>query len=64
MNNDLRILNQLLETYCMESGLKWVDLNKLFCPKGFLAKEYTIDDIHLNGKAYKMMADVLRPYLN
>lgn len=64
MNDNLRSLNESLQAFCDESGLVWINLNDLFCPNGFLAKEFTIDDIHLNGKAYRMMAESLKSHLN
>ena len=52
-------LNKGLVKLAAEQGMEFVDLNGVLAPDGFLKTDFTMDGIHLNGKAYKVWAERL-----
>jgi lysophospholipase L1-like esterase len=59
-NNEINKLNVLLQTYCMEQNIKYLDVNSVLSNNGVLQKQYTVDGLHLNGKGY----DIWRRIIN
>ncbi len=59
VNSAILSLNLMLETYAETQNTIWLDLNKIYAPDGILIAEYTDDDIHLNGRATRIMASSL-----
>ena len=61
-NNEVKKLNLLLENYARMEHLEYIDLNVKLAPKGFLLKDYSLDGLHLNGKAYLLWTHILKKY--
>lgn len=53
-------LNLLLEKYCQDKNIIFLDLNRHLCPNNVLKKEYTHDDVHLNANGYRVWGTVIR----
>jgi lysophospholipase L1-like esterase len=56
-------LNKGLAQLAAEQGMEFIDLNKVLAPDGSLKTDFTMDGIHLNGKAYKVWAEQLAPMM-
>lgn len=52
--------NNILQNLCREYGAEYVDYYGALCICGELPDELTYDGVHPNGKAYKIMATVLK----
>lgn len=61
-NHQVRELNDLLKSYCLEHRIDYVDLNPLLAPHGYLEGRFTIDGLHINGKGYTIWAEKIRHY--
>ncbi len=65
-NKEVRKLNRLLQNYCDEKNIDFVDINKYLSNRDFLIKKYSRDNLHLNSKGYKVwireLTKVLRKY--
>ena len=55
-------LDKRLEKYAKENNITFINLNPIFAPNKVLKKEFTFDDLHLNGTAYKLWAQEIRKY--
>ena len=53
-NPKVEELNKRLEKYASENKITFINLNPIFAPNKVLKKEFTFDDLHLNGSAYKL----------
>jgi lysophospholipase L1-like esterase len=51
-NNEINALNQLLEAYCLEENIKYLNINSALSNNGILQRQYTSDGLHLNKKGY------------
>ncbi len=63
-NNEINELNEKLERYSRKKDLQFIDLNEFLSPQKKLDLDFTRDGIHLNGKAYKLVALQIKPYLS
>jgi lysophospholipase L1-like esterase len=63
VNTAVAELNVQLRNYCVVNSIKFVDVNTILAPKGYLEAEYTWDGTHLTGEGYLRWAEVLRPAL-
>ena len=61
-NPKVEELNKRLEKYASENKITFINLNPIFAPNQVLKKEFTSDDLHLNGTAYKLWAEQIRKY--
>lgn len=61
-NPKVEELNNKLRAYAKENNLIFIDLNPIFAPQKVLKKEFTSDDLHLNGTAYKLWAQEIKHY--
>ncbi|MDZ7817660.1 MAG: GDSL-type esterase/lipase family protein [Aliarcobacter sp.] len=61
-NPKVEELNRRLETFAKENSITFINLNPIFAPNKMLKKEFTFDDLHLNGNAYKLWAQEIRKY--
>ena len=61
-NPKIEELNKRLEKYAKENKIVFINLNPIFAPQKVLKKEFTFDDLHLNGTAYKLWAEQIRKY--
>ena len=55
-------LDKRLEKYAKENNITFINLNPIFAPNKVLKKEFTFDDLHLNGTAYKLWAQEIKKY--
>jgi lysophospholipase L1-like esterase len=55
-------LDKRLEKYAGENSITFINLNPIFAPNKILKKEFTFDDLHLNGTAYKLWAQEIKKY--
>ena len=53
-NPKIEELDARLEKYASENQITFINLNPIFAPQKVLKKEFTSDDLHLNGTAYKL----------
>ncbi|MEC7308895.1 SGNH/GDSL hydrolase family protein [Vibrio crassostreae] len=60
LNPSVESLNRKLKDYCAQHGIEFLDVNSVLSPNGLLSNEYSCDDLHLNGKAYQVWAEVLQ----
>ena len=61
-NPKIEELNKKLETFAKENSITFINLNPIFAPNKMLKKEFTFDDLHLNGSAYKLWAQEIRKF--
>lgn len=60
----IKAFNALLKEYCAQSGVQYVDYySALDSGDGSLAPDMTRDECHLTPKAYKVMENVIAPFL-
>lgn len=52
--------NNILKSLCNEYGAKYVDYYSALCVDGGLPDDMTPDGVHPNGRAYEVMANVLK----
>lgn len=63
-NKKVTKLNNLLMEYCKENKIEFIDLNKILSPNNLLDKNFTNDDLHLNGNGYLLWSKELSKYFN
>ncbi len=64
-NNKILSINVELERLAQEKGVVYIDVySHLIDEVGNLKLEYTVEGLHLNAKGYKVVSDVLRPFVN
>ena len=61
-NPKVEELNKRLEKYASENKITFINLNPIFAPNKVLKKEFTFDDLHLNGIAYKLWTQEIKKY--
>ncbi|MDD2894854.1 MAG: GDSL-type esterase/lipase family protein [Aliarcobacter sp.] len=61
-NEKVEALNEKLKKYAKENNLTFIDLNTILAPNKTLKNEYSYDELHLNGKAYKLWTDTIKKY--
>ena len=62
-NPKIEELNKRLEKYTSENQITFINLNPIFAPNKILKKEFTFDDLHLNGSAYKLWSQEIKLFL-
>ena len=62
-NPKVEELNKRLEKYASENKITFINLNPIFAPNKVLKKEFTFDDLHLNGSAYKLWSQEIKLFL-
>lgn len=63
-NHKVEELNKRLEKFANDNAIAFINLNKIFAENKVLKKEFTSDDLHLNGSAYQLWSKEIRKYLN
>lgn len=58
-NPKIEKLNKDLKDFAKNNQIYIIDLNPIFAPSKILLKNYTTDDLHLNGKAYLLWVNEL-----
>lgn len=61
-NEKVETLNEKLKNYAKENNLIFIDLNKQLAPNKTLKNEFSYDELHLNGKAYKIWTETIKKY--
>jgi lysophospholipase L1-like esterase len=61
-NPKIEELDKKLEKYASENQITFINLNPILAPQKVLKKEFTSDDLHLNGTAYKLWTEQIRKY--
>ena len=61
-NPKIEELNKKLEKFASENQIPFINLNPIFAPQKVLKKEFTSDDLHLNGMAYKLWTEQIKKY--
>ncbi|MBU0923755.1 G-D-S-L family lipolytic protein [bacterium] len=61
-NPKIEELNKKLEAFAKENSITFINLNPIFAGNKMLEKEFTFDDLHLNGAAYKLWAQEIKKY--
>lgn len=61
-NQKVEALNEKLKSYAKENSLIFIDLNTILASNKTLKNEYSSDDLHLNGKAYKLWTQTIKKY--
>lgn len=56
-------LNLKLQNLAKNKNIVFINLNSIFASTGYLEKKYTSDEIHLNGEAYVLWAEAIKPYI-
>lgn len=62
-NDKVTQLNRLLEQYCIENKIAFIDLNKKLSKDGLLIQAYTHDGLHLKANAYAIWRDEIQQYI-
>ncbi len=62
-NSKVKDLNDRVRGYCMENGVRFIDIFSELLDDGVLAKEYSNDGVHLSDGGYKKIISVLAPLL-
>lgn len=63
-NQDILNLNEQIKALAGEKGLTYIDLHRLMSDeKGQLKGELTRDGVHLDGAAYLIWAEAVKPFL-
>ena len=61
-NQKVEALNEKLKSYAKENSLIFIDLNKILAPNKTLKNDFSSDELHLNGKAYKLWTQEIKKY--
>ncbi len=61
-NPKVEELNKRLEEYASKNQITFINLNPILAPQKVLKKEFTSDDLHLNGSAYELWAKEIKKY--
>ncbi|CEJ71249.1 multifunctional acyl-CoA thioesterase I and protease I and lysophospholipase L1 [Chryseobacterium oranimense G311] len=64
LNPKIFSYNKLLQKFCSDNKIQYIDLNYHFLLNKELNPKYTIDGTHLNIEGYFLWKDLLKPYLN
>ena len=63
-NKDLQRINVELEAFCIENNIKYINVfDRLTDEKGRLKKEFTVEGLHVSYDGYKVISEILEPYL-
>lgn len=64
VNEDIVMINAELLKYSEQRQITFVDTYHSFVLNGVLNPKYSVDGVHLNGTAYKLWAEIVKPYVN
>ena len=56
--------NDRIRSYCNSNNITVIDLNRLIADKGGLKKDYTVDGVHLNDRAYIVWGGEIKKVLH
>lgn len=59
-NEEVEKLNNSLKEFAKQNSIRFIDLNPIFAPKKVLKSDFTKDDLHLNGQAYKLWINEIK----
>ena len=61
-NIKVETLNKKLKQFASDNNLIFIDLNKILSSNKMLKHEFTSDDLHINGSAYKLWVQEIKKY--
>jgi len=61
-NIKVETLNIKLKQFASDNNLIFIDLNKILSSNKMLKHEFTSDDLHINGSAYKLWVQEIKKY--
>lgn len=62
INAKIETLDDALREWCANSGITYIDLDRVLAPEGKLLPRYSWDGWHPNGDAYFQWRDVIAPH--
>lgn len=63
-NKKIRSTNKLIEKISKDKKCEYIDIySHLVNKKGQLVNDYSVDGLHITHKGYKIISDILAPYL-
>lgn len=62
-NEKIKQTNALLQEWCTNNKVVFIDLNKEMGNPGFLKPVFTNDEVHLTGEGYVQWREALQPFL-
>jgi len=63
INNKITQINLLLQQYCNDNNIVYIDLNKGLAKDKKLIDKYTIDGSHLNARGYEVWKNEIKDYI-
>lgn len=60
-NEEVDELNAMLKSFCKDKGILFFDINTKLSEFGYLKKEFSSDDVHINNKGYQVWKNELIP---
>lgn len=63
INDGIKLVNEKLKRLASSKKTNYIDLYNKFVLNGELADKYTTDGLHLNGGAYMLWTETLKPYI-
>ena len=64
VNRDIVAINKALSEFAISRKVIFIDTYSSFVLDGHLNSKYSVDGVHLNGAAYKLWTQILKPYVN
>lgn len=63
-NNKIIELNQMLENYCKENNITFINVfDSLIDKDGNLDKQYTVEGLHISYEGYELITNILMPFI-
>lgn len=63
-NEKIQEMNQLIKNMCIAHNIQYIELFPFLTDeKGELKEQYTLEGLHLSAKAYLIVAEKIKPYL-
>jgi len=63
VNSRIKVLNDLLRSWCAENAITYLDLNNEFSMNDELLSRFSYDGVHLNRDAYVIWRGVIKEYV-
>ncbi|MEO5721257.1 MAG: GDSL-type esterase/lipase family protein [Chthoniobacterales bacterium] len=63
LNGVINDCNRRLAQLAAARGARWLDLDAVLSARGYLAREYSEDGVHLNAEGYEQLCGALAPLL-
>ena len=63
VNQRILEANQVIEGWCRETGVDFVNISSRLAPEGFILEQYSSDGVHLSGEGIKAWVSLIRQAL-